>query len=130
MLGAVGAHPPVMEAEEINGLASLLRVHDQRAPLLLAFALALQRARRPRRIVPIADARSAGRGKPMARRLLGAVLSVDVHRDQLDCEKACEIAVVANRLPPRARHLLIPTPAEVCPARVLSAIAVHGQTDA
>jgi hypothetical protein len=28
MLGALGAHPPMMEAEEVNALASLLEVHD------------------------------------------------------------------------------------------------------
>ena len=34
MLRAVGPDPPVMEAEEINALASLLQVHDPRLGVL------------------------------------------------------------------------------------------------
>ena len=34
MLCAVGAHPPVVEAEEIDALASLLQVHDPRLGVL------------------------------------------------------------------------------------------------
>jgi len=67
MLCAVGTDPPVMEAEEINALASLLQVHD---PCLGVLELKAQ----------------LRQDQPQRRKRRFGLLPRSAHRQQIVCE--------------------------------------------